>query len=266
MKKVLTIAGVDSSGGAGISADIKTITAHKMYAQNVITALTAQNTLGVQGVLNIEPEFIEAQLQSVFSDEVPDAVKIGMISTAPIAHTIAKTLKKFGAQNIVTDPVMVATSGGVLMEQSAMDALKFELFAISKIITPNVKEACALSGVKIANFDDMKTAALKIAEFYTGAILIKGGDLAGANEARDILYAGGEFSEFSAPKIATKNTHGTGCTLSSALACALAAGLSIKEAVASAKEFVRNALSEDIHIGKGNGAINHYFRIPKMFE
>ncbi|MDA3062968.1 MULTISPECIES: bifunctional hydroxymethylpyrimidine kinase/phosphomethylpyrimidine kinase [unclassified Campylobacter] len=265
MKKILTIAGVDSSGGAGISADIKTITAHKMYGENVITALTAQNTLGVQGVLNIEPQFVEAQLESVFCDIVPDAVKIGMISTAQIAQTIAKALKKFGARNVVTDPVMVATSGGVLMQDSAMNALKFDLFGISAIITPNIKEASALSGVKIENFDDMKTAALKIAEFYGGAILVKGGDLANTGEARDILYENGEFSEFSAPKIITKNTHGTGCTLSSAIACALAAGLSVKEAVGSAKEFVRTALMQDLHIGRGNGAINHYFRIPEMF-
>lgn len=346
MKRILTIAGSDSGGGAGIQADIKTISVHKMFAMSAITALTAQNSRGVFGVLDVSPDFVEAQLDAIFSDIFPDAVKIGMISNEGVAEAIAKSLSKHGAKNIVLDPVMVATSGGVLMKQSALHALKYELAPAAEIITPNVREAEVLAEMKISSLADMRAAAVKISQFFGGAILIKGGDLAGAsvacgaadaaqnfkafgheasengarensasstkranfadenftseckiltagaepsfeqnlsaapldagfepnseggnlrNLAVDILYENGKFYEFSAPKIATRNTHGTGCTLSSAIACALAAGLSLPAAVAHAKGFVRRALGWGEQIGHGCGAIDHYFTVQDPF-
>ena len=357
MKRILTIAGSDSGGGAGIQADIKTISAHKMFAMSAITALTAQNSRGVFGVLDVSPDFVEAQLDAIFSDILPDAVKIGMISNERVAEAIAKSLSKHGAKNIVLDPVMVATSGGVLMKQSALHALKYKLAPAADIITPNVREAEVLSEMKISSLADMRAAAVKISQFFGGAILIKGGDLTAAsvacgaacivaeadaaemniaqnfkvllreagengahensvsstksanfadenftseckilttgaessfeqnlsaaplddgfkpsgegadftNLAVDILYENGKFYEFSAPKISTRNTHGTGCTLSSAIACALAAGLSLPAAVAHAKGFVRRALGWDEQIGHGCGAIDHYFTVQDPF-
>nr|WP_314120078.1 bifunctional hydroxymethylpyrimidine kinase/phosphomethylpyrimidine kinase [uncultured Campylobacter sp.] len=346
MKRILTIAGSDSGGGAGIQADIKTISAHKMFAMSAITALTAQNSRGVFGVLDVPPDFVEAQLDAIFSDIFPDAVKIGMISNEGVAEAIAKSLSKHGAKNVVLDPVMVATSGGVLMKKSALHALKYKLAPAAEIITPNVREAEVLAEMKISSLADMRAAAVKISQFFGGAILIKGGDLAGVsgacgaaeaarnfkafgremgengalknsaglteranfasenftneckiltasaepsfeqnlsaapldagfepnseggdltNLAVDILYENGKFYEFSAPKIATRNTHGTGCTLSSAIACALAAGLSLPAAVAHAKGFVRRALGWDEQIGHGCGAIDHYFTVQDPF-
>ena len=346
MRKILTIAGSDSGGGAGIQADIKTISAHKMFAMSAITALTAQNSRGVFGVLDVSPDFVEAQLDAIFSDIFPDAVKIGMISNEGVAEAIAKSLSKHGAKNVVLDPVMVATSGGVLMKQSALHALKYKLAPAAEIITPNVREAEVLVEMKISSLADMRAAAVKISQFFSGAILIKGGDLAGAsracgaadtaqnfnasqrdtgengarenfagstksadfadenftsgggnlttgaepsfgrnlsaapldagfesnsedadlrNSAVDILYENGKFYEFSAPKISTRNTHGTGCTLSSAIACALAAGLSLPAAVAHAKGFVRRALGWGEQIGHGCGAIDHYFTVRDPF-
>lgn len=348
MRKILTIAGSDSGGGAGIQADIKTISAHKMFAMSAITALTAQNSRGVFGVLDVPPDFVEAQLDAIFSDIFPDAVKIGMISNEGVAEAIAKSLSKHGAKNVVLDPVMVATSGGVLMKKSALHALKYELAPAAEIITPNVREAEVLAEMKISSLADMCAAAVKISQFFGGAILIKGGDLAGAsvacgaagadtaqnfkafghetgengarensaglteranfasknftseckiltasaepsfeknlsaapldagfkpnsegadltNLAVDILYENGKFYEFYAPKIATRNTHGTGCTLSSAIACALAAGLSLPAAVAHAKGFVRRALGWGEQIGHGCGAIDHYFTVQDPF-
>ena len=355
MRKILTIAGSDSGGGAGIQADIKTISAHKMFAMSAITALTAQNSRGVFGVLDVPPNFVEAQLDAIFSDIFPDAVKIGMISNEGVAEAIAKSLSKHGAKNVVLDPVMVATSGGVLMKQSALHALKYKLAPAADIITPNVREAEVLAEMKILNLADMRAAAVKISQFFGGAILIKGGDLAAAsatciaaeagadtaemntarnfnasqretgengacensasstksanfasenftseckilttsaepsfeqnlsaapldagfkpsgegedlrNFAVDILYENGKFYEFSVPKISTRNTHGTGCTLSSAIACALAAGLSLPAAVAHAKGFVRRALGWSEQIGHGCGAIDHYFTVRDPF-
>ena len=353
MKRILTIAGSDSGGGAGIQADIKTISAHKMFAMSAITALTAQNSRGVFGVLDVSPDFVEAQRDAIFSDIFPDAVKIGMISNEGVAEAIAKSLSKHSAKNVVLDPVMVATSGGVLMKQSALHALKYKLATAAEIITPNVREAEVLAEMKILSLADMRAAAVKISQFFGGAILIKGGDLAGASEACgaaetdaaemntarnfnasqretsengalknsaglterancaaenftneckiltasaepffeqnlsavpldagfepnseggdlrnlavDILYENGKFYEFSASKVATKNTHGTGCTLSSAIACALAAGLSLPAAVAHAKGFVRRALGWGEQIGHGCGAIDHYFTVQDPF-
>ena len=183
MRKILTIAGSDSGGGAGIQADIKTISAHKMFAMSAITAITAQNSRGVFGVLDVSPDFVEAQLDAIFSDIFPDAVKIGMISNEGVAEAIAKSLSRHGAKNVVLDPVMVATSGGVLMKKSALHALKYKLAPAADIITPNVREAEVLAEMKILSLAGMRAAAVKISQFFGGAILIKGGDLAGASAA-----------------------------------------------------------------------------------
>lgn len=261
MKKILTIAGSDSSGGAGIQADIKTITAHKMFAMSAITALTAQNTTGVFGVKSAGAEFLRAQIDACFSDIRPDALKIGMFLNAQNAAIIAKSLKKWKAKNVVFDPVMVATSGGKL--SSGALEMFFELIKIADLITPNIYEAQILSQMEIKNTSDMKKAARQIARDADCAILIKGGHL--SDDAVDVLLKNNEFNEFKSKKIATRNTHGTGCTLSSAIACALGAGLSVEAAVAHGKDFVTKALSWDEQIGHGCGAIDHYFRIEKAF-
>ena len=256
MKKVLSIAGSDPSGGAGIQADIKTITAHKHYAMAVIVSLTAQNTTAVSGVLNCSPEFVEAQIDSVLSDITPDAIKLGMLSNADIVRSVAKMLKKYNCKNIILDPVMVATTGGRLMDESALEVYTKELFNLASVVTPNLPEASVLSGMEIKNIDDMKTAAIKISNYGCKSVLIKGGHWR-EDVAVDLLYENGEFSQFCAPKVDTNNTHGTGCTLSSAIACNIANGLSINQSVKNAKEYVTNALKNGLVIGHGNGPINH---------
>lgn len=263
MKKILTIAGSDCSGGAGIQADIKTITAHKMYAMSVITALTSQNTTGVFDVLDVDDVFVKSQMESCFSDIFPDSIKIGMVSNENIVKVIADELRKWGAKNIVIDPVMVATSGGKLIQNGAIKAIIGELFSIANVITPNLPEAEVLSGIKILNLDDMKMAAKKISSFTNGAVLVKGGHL--ENNTKDVLYDGVKFEIFDGKIVDTKNTHGTGCTLSSAIACGLAANLNLTSTIKNAKNFVFNALNSKIKIGHGNGAIDHCFRIPNAF-
>lgn len=259
MRKILTIAGSDSSGGAGIQADLKTITAHKMYGMSAITALTAQNTKGVYGVLPAGADFVREQIKACFDDIRPDALKIGMLFNASIIDAVRESLEHFGAKNVVCDTVMIATSGAKLLEDDAVMAL-WELFELSSIITPNAAEAGALAGFEVRDITTQKDAARAIYERCGVAVLVKGGHL----NATDVLWDGRDFSEFKGQLIATKNTHGTGCTLSAAIACALGAGLGLKSAVAHAKGFVARALSWDEQIGQGCGAINHYFNIPKL--
>lgn len=261
MKKVLSIAGSDPSGGAGIQADIKTITAHKHYAMAVIVSLTAQNTTAVSGVLNCSPEFVQAQLEAVLSDITPDAIKLGMLSNSQIMHSVAKMLSKFECKNIVLDPVMVATTGGRLMDESALEVYINELFPLASLVTPNLPEASVLSGMEITNIDDMRLAAIKISSYGCKNVLIKGGHGNGNGNAVDLLYEDGEFTQFVAPKIDTKNTHGTGCTLSSAIACNIASGLNIHQSVENGKEYVTNALKSGIVIGHGNGPIDHCWNL-----
>lgn len=259
MKKILTIAGSDSSGGAGVQADIKTITAHKMYAMSAITALTAQNTMGVSGVSAVSGEFVFAQIKAVFDDIVPDALKIGMLFNAEIIEAVRKALLENNAKNVVCDTVMIATSGAKLLEDDAIAAL-WKLFELSSVITPNAAEASVLAGFEVRDIATQKQAAKAIYERCGTAVLVKGGHL----NATDILWDGQSFSEFEGKLIATKNTHGTGCTLSSAIACGLAAGLELKEAIKHAKSFINKALSWDEQIGHGNGAIDHYFNIKEL--
>jgi hydroxymethylpyrimidine/phosphomethylpyrimidine kinase len=255
MKKVLTIAGSDCSGGAGIQADIKTITVHKMYAMSVITALTAQNTTGVYGVLEAGADFVAQQIDCVMTDIFPDAVKIGMVSSSDIICIIVDKLKEYRAKNIVVDPVMISTSGSKLLNDYAVDALITRLLPIATIITPNIPEAECLSGLQIISRSDMEHAAVKIGENYGGNILIKGGHL--QNTADDLLYYQGDITWFEGIRVENENTHGTGCTLSSAIACNLAAGFGLKESVKRAKDFIFCALKANLNLGKGSGPLNH---------
>ena len=257
MKKVLTIAGSDCSGGAGIQADIKTITAHKMYAMSAITALTAQNTTGVYGIMAVAPEFLAQQLDCIFTDIVPDAVKIGMVSSVPLIRVIAEKLREYRAENVVVDPVMVSTSGSRLLEDDAVSALAEELLPLGTVITPNIPEAAALSGINIQTPKEMALAARKIAA--GPAVLVKGGHL--CDSADDLLYAYGKEIWFRAARVNNQNTHGTGCTLSSAIACGLAAGLGPEESVKQAKEYVYGALQTGLDLGKGDGPLDHCYRI-----
>ena len=259
LKKILTIAGSDCSGGAGIQADIKTITAHKMYAMSVITALTAQNTMGVYGVSEATPDFVAEQIDCVFSDIRPDAVKIGMVSSGEIIAAIAERLALHKAENIVLDPVMVASSGGSLISQEAINTLKAKLFPMAAMITPNIPEAELLSKMRIENRDDMVTAAEIIANQISGMVLVKGGHL--FDSADDLLYKEGVCHWFRSEQIDNPNTHGTGCTLSSAIACNMAMGMLPKEAVKNAKEYVTGAIKAGLNLGKGRGPLCHYYRL-----
>ena len=259
MKKVLTIAGSDCSGGAGIQADIKTITVHKMYAMSAITALTAQNTTGVFGIMEASPEFVAQQLDCIFTDIRPDAIKIGMVSSSAIINVIADKLIEYKAENIVVDPVMVSTSGSRLLSDDAMAALLTRLLPLGTVITPNIPEAEALCGFEITGRDDMLRAAEKIAGNVLGAILIKGGHLEG--DASDLLFSDGKALWFEEEKVENPNTHGTGCTLSSAIACNLAAGFSLEKSVESAKSFITGALKAGLDLGKGSGPLDHTYAI-----
>lgn len=257
MKKVLTIAGSDSSGGAGIQADIKTVTVHKMYAMSVITAITAQNTTGVYGIMDVTAEIVGKQIDCIFQDIRPDAVKIGMVSSVPIIEIIADKLKMYQAENIVIDPVMVSTSGAKLISDDAMTALIDTLLPLGTVITPNIPEAEVLSRIEIKNEEDMISAAKIMSERNNGAILVKGGHL--ISEATDLLYTNGEKHWFKSRRIDTTNTHGTGCTLSSAIACNLADGMTLVESIQKAKRFLTGALEFGLDLGNGNGPLNHMY-------
>lgn len=257
MYKVLTIAGSDCSGGAGIQADIKTITAHKMYAMSAITALTAQNTTGVYGVSEVSPEFVGKQMDCIMTDIMPDAVKIGMVSSKKNIEVIAERLKEYKATNVVLDPVMISTSGSKLISDDAIQVLCKNLMPVATIITPNIKEAECLSNVVISNKEDMLEAARNIAEFFDGYILIKGGHLEDC--ADDLLYFQGQTVWFEGERVKNDNTHGTGCTLSSAIACNLAAGYGLDESIENAKRYITGALKVGLNLGKGDGPLNHMY-------
>ena len=259
MKTALTIAGSDSSGGAGIQADIKTMSAHGVYAMSAITALTAQNTTGVTSILDSTPEFLADQLDAVFTDIFPDAVKIGMVSSAELIHVIAEKLKQYGARHIVVDPVMVATSGAKLLQDNAVDTLKQELLPLAEVLTPNIPEAEILADMKITCPADMERAAEKIGRTYGCAVLCKGGhDL---NDANDFLWEETGTTWFKGHRIDNPNTHGTGCTLSSAIASELADGRSLHDAVERAKGYISGALAAMLDLGKGRGPMNHLWTL-----
>lgn len=260
-KTLLTIAGSDSSGGAGIQADLKTFAAHRKYGMSVITAITAQNTMSVDYVEEISKHGVQSQIKSVFEDIVPDAIKIGMVSNIEIIKAISDSLKTYRAKNIVLDTVMVSTSGYKLLHDDAIDALKEYLFPLASLLTPNIPEAEILSGMSIKNEDDMIKAAEKIGSTGDFAVLVKGGHL--INDAIDILYENGKIFRLVEERVETENTHGTGCTLSSAIACNIADGYSLEESIRRAKTYLVKAMKNDLDLGKGSGPLNHIYNIAQ---
>ena len=260
MKTALTIAGSDSSGGAGIQADIKTMTAHGVYAMSAVTALTAQNTLGVKSILTVNKEFLAEELDCVFTDIYPDAVKIGMLSGREIIETVYEKLMEYKARNIVLDPVMVSTSGSRLIEEDAIGLMVEKLLPIATLITPNIPEAEILAGMKIESPADMEKAGRKIRELAGCAVLMKGGH--NMNDANDLLITE-DVEWFMGERIDNDNTHGTGCTLSSAIASNLAKGYNLKDSVKYAKKYISGALKSGLNLGKGSGPLNHCFAIKE---
>ena len=263
MKTALTIAGSDCSGGAGIQADLKTMTMNGVYAMSAITALTAQNTTGVRAIQESTPDFLKQQLDAIFEDIYPDAVKIGMVASSELIHVIADRLRHYEAINIVVDPVMVATSGSALMKNDAVQTLIEELLPISTLVTPNIPEAQVLSGLNIETKEDMIIAAKHIGDNYHCAVLLKGGH--SINDANDLLYANGELHWFEGKRIDNPNTHGTGCTLSSAIASNLAKGYALSESVQRAKDYISGALAAMLDLGEGSGPMNHAFDLDGRF-
>ncbi len=265
--RVLSIAGSDSGGGAGIQADIKSISANGAFAMTAITAITSQNTQGVQGVFPLPPTVVQSQIQSVLSDIGVDAVKIGMLHSAEIIGCVSEILKSFNAKNIVLDPVMVATSGDSLFQNEALEALKTQLIPISTLITPNLPEAEALWGKTVVTIEDMREAALTLSLDGTISVLIKGGHLVDTNRLCDVLYDAttGQLEELYSDRVDTVNTHGTGCTLSSAIAAWLAKGYGVSEAVKRAKVYMAGAIEAGSHyeIGSGHGPVHHFYQLKQ---
>ena len=259
MKTALTIAGSDSSGGAGVQSDIKTMSANGVYAMSAITALTAQNTTGVRSIFSVTADFLRQQLDAVFEDIFPDAVKIGMVADAELIEVIAERLEHYNAKNIVLDPVMVSTSGSRLMSENAVCTLRERLFPVADIVTPNIPEAEVLSGMKINSADDMEKSAEIISHGFGCTVLLKGGH--SVNDASDLLYHDGKFRWLISEKINNPNTHGTGCTLSSAIASNLAKGCDMIKSVEQAKEYVTGAISAGLDLGKGSGPLNHMYKL-----
>ena len=263
MKTALSIAGSDSSGGAGIQADLKAMTMNGVYAMTAVTALTAQNTTGVTAILEATPQFLRQQLQAVFSDIPPDSVKIGMVSSAALIETIAQCLEEYRPRNVVVDPVMVATSGARLLNEDAVATLREKLLPLADLITPNIPEAEVLSGQTISDEDGMLQAARIIGETYHCAVLCKGGHR--VSDANDLLYQNGAFRWFRGRRIDNPNTHGTGCTLSSAIAANLAKGFPLTDAVQRAKDYLSGALADMLDLGQGAGPMNHAFNLTGEF-
>ena len=261
MKCVLTIAGSDCSGGAGIQADIKTMQANGVYAMSAVTALTAQNTTGVYGIMESSPEFLESQLDCVFEDIFPDAVKIGMVSSVPLIQVIGDSLTKWKASNVVVDPVMVSTSGSRLLREDAQAALMGRLLPLASVITPNIPEAEVLTGRSITGEAQMEEAARRLGEMYPGAVLIKGGHQ--VSDANDLLYDRGRLVWLRGERIDNPNTHGTGCTLSSAIASNLAKGFPMEESIRRAKAYISGALRAGLDLGRGSGPMDHGYAIPE---
>ena len=257
LKTALSIAGSDCSGGAGIQADIKTMTMNGVYAMSAITAMTAQNTTGVRAIQESTPDFLKQQMDAVFEDIFPDAVKIGMVSSGELIRVIAERLRYYDAKNVVVDPVMVASAGSSLIKQEAVQTLIQELLPISTLVTPNIPEAQVLSSLTIETKEEMIAAAKQIGDKYQCAVLLKGGH--SINDANDLLYADGELHWFEGKRIHNPNTHGTGCTLSSAIASNLAKGYTLAESIQRAKDYISGALAAMLNLGKGSGPMNHAF-------
>ena len=258
MYRALTIAGSDSGGGAGIQADLKTFAALGVYGMSALTAITAQNTVGVQGVFELPADFVGLQIDSVVTDIGVDAVKTGMLANTEIIAMVATKVREHNLPNLVVDPVMVAKSGDPLLREDAYQALVRELIPLAKVLTPNLHEARALTGLEIGSLEQMREAARAIHELGAQNVVVKGGHLPGSDESVDILYDGHDFIEFTAPRVETRNTHGTGCTFASAIAAELAKGKSVTEAVRAAKEFITMALQHSLTLGHGHGPTNHF--------
>lgn len=263
MKTALTIAGSDPSGGAGIQADLKTMTMNGVFAMSAVTALTAQNTTGVRAVQESTPEFLQAQLDAVFTDIFPDAVKIGMVSSPALVRVIAERLRYYQARSIVVDPVMVATAGSSLMQSGAVRAVTDELFPLAALVTPNIPEAQVLSGLRIQSEAEMRAAARRIGDAFGCAVLLKGGH--SVSDANDLLYLSGRETWFTGRRIENPNTHGTGCTLSSAIAANLAKGFPLEEAIRRAKDYLSGALGAMLDLGRGRGPMRHSFDLTGKF-
>ena len=263
MHTSLTIAGCDSSGGAGIGADIKTMTLNGVYAMSVITSLTAQNTQGVEDILDVTPDFLKKQLDTVFEDIFPDSIKIGMVSKSDFISIIAERLKFYNAKNIVIDPVMIATSGSSLIRTEAIKTLTSKLLPVATLVTPNIYEAEILAGIKISGNEDMLLAAKCIEEKCGCSVLLKGGH--SQNDANDLLYANREYHWYKGERIDNPNTHGTGCTLSSAVAANLAKGFCLYESVKRAKEYISDVLAAGLDLGKGAGPLMHNFDLKEKY-
>ena len=263
MKTALSIAGSDSSGGAGIQADIKTMTMNGVFAMSAITALTAQNTVGVRSIMESTPEFLKDQIDAVFEDIFPDAVKIGMVSSAELIKVIADRLAYYKAKNVVIDPVMVATSGSELMKTDAVSVLTKELLPLAALVTPNIPEAEILSGQSIHTKEDMLSVAKHIGDRYGCAVLLKGGH--SLSDANDLLYSNGQFKWFCGKRIDNPNTHGTGCTLSSAVASNLAKGYDLETSIQRAKDYISGALAAMLDLGQGSGPMNHAFDLKGAY-
>ena len=264
MKTALSIAGSDCSGGAGIQADLKTMTLNGVYAMSAVTALTAQNTTGVTGILEIRPEFLQQQLDMIFTDIRPDAVKIGMVSSGALVEAIADRLRFYHAERVVVDPVMVSTSGSSLMKSDAVTALERELFPLATLVTPNIPEAEVLSGLSIRTAEEMERAARVIGARCGCAVLVKGGH--SVNDANDLLWSAGQAVWICGRRIDNPNTHGTGCTLSSAIAANLAKGFDLETSVRRAKDYLSGALAAMLDLGKGRGPMNHAFDLRGVFR
>jgi len=256
MKRILTIAGSDSGGGAGIQADLKTITVLGSYGMSAITALTAQNTVGVQAVQPVPADFVALQMESVLSDIGADAAKTGMLATLEIVLAVAEQLRRYRVQRLVVDPVMMAESGHVLLSDAARAAMTEELLPLAHVVTPNLAEASALSGLEVRDLAGMKAAAMKIYQTGPRYVLVKGGHLTG--NAVDVLFDGKNFQTFDVPRLSNPNTHGTGCTFSAALATFLSQGWTVPKAVAGAKQFITRAIAMGLHLGSGRGPTNHF--------
>ena len=263
MKTALTVAGSDCSGGAGIQADLKTMTMNGVYAMSAITALTAQNTTGVRAIEEVSPKFLQQQLDAVFEDIYPDAVKVGMAPSSELIEVIADRLKYHNAGNIVVDPVMVATSGSSLIRSDAVSTLMKKLLPVSTLVTPNIPEAEVLSGMNIGDKNDMEKAAKQISEKCGCAVLLKGGH--SVNDANDLLYANGGITWFCKRRIDNPNTHGTGCTLSSAIAANFAKGFDLAMSVKRAKDYISDALNAQLDLGQGSGPMMHNFNLQGKY-
>jgi len=260
MATALTIAGSDSGGGAGIQADLKTFAAHGVYGTSAITALTAQNTVGVEGVHVVPDDFVTAQIEAVVSDIGCHAVKTGMLANSTIVEAVAAAVESLDLPNLVVDPVMVAKSGDHLLDDEAVHAVRWTLIRLARVVTPNIPEAEVLAKMRIASVDDMKEAARRIAMLKPAAVVIKGGHLGGP-EVIDILLEKGEFHEWVGPRIEGPNTHGTGCTFAAAIAAQLAKGAPLRDAVPAAKAYVEGAMRHGIALGKGHRPLNHFWNV-----